>query len=91
VTAPAGSDRDQRALDAATVAALDQGVTLPPGALSLACSHSCCPGTGTLHVALTVKATLPGLAAVGRAGGTVPVTGRHDEVVDRFAAPVAGC
>jgi hypothetical protein len=91
VSAPAGTDRVQRAQLAAHVAADDQGVVFADGALTFSCSHECCPGTGTLHVRLTVQATLPGLAALDRKAARIPVTGKHDEVIDRFATAPAGC
>lgn len=91
VTAPAGTDRHQRAQLAAHLAAADQGVTFDDAALTFSCSHECCPGTGTLHVRLTVDATLPGLAALDRRAARIPVTGRHDEVIDPYAAAPAGC
>ena len=59
--------------------------------LTFSCDHECCPGTGTLHVRLTVRAALPGLAALDRKAGSIPVTGRHDEVIDRFATAPDGC
>jgi hypothetical protein len=91
VSAPAGTDRVQRALLAAEVAGADEGVSWPDGALTFSCDHECCPGTGTLHVRLTVDAVLPGLVALDRSLARIPVTGRHDEVIDRFAVAPAGC
>ncbi|MDX6221241.1 MAG: hypothetical protein QOD91_295 [Frankiales bacterium] len=91
VSAPAGSDRGARALVAAHLAGADQGVAFGDDALTFSCEHACCPGTGTLHVRLTVDATLPGLAALDRKAARIPVTGKHDEVIDRFAAAPACC
>ena len=90
-SAPAGSDRVGRAMLAAHLAAADQGVTFDDDALTFSCSHECCAGTGTLHVRLTVDATLPGLAALDRKLAVIPVTGRHDEVIDQFATAPDGC
>ena len=69
----------------------DEGLTIPPDAMTFSCSDSCCPDTGTLHVRLTLEATLPGLAALDRGVATIPVTGSHDEVIDRFAAAPDEC
>lgn len=91
VSAPAGSDRDQRALLAARLAGQDQGVDFADDALHFSCDNACCPGTGTLHVSLTVDAVLPGLAALDRKLARIPITGRHDEVVDRFAVAPDTC
>ena len=91
VSAPAGADRTQRAVLAAQLAVADEGLTIPPDAMTFSCTNSCCPGTGTLHVRLTLEATLPGLAALDRDLATIPVTGRHDEVIDRFAAAPDEC
>jgi Flp pilus assembly protein TadG len=91
VSAPAGTDRDQRAQLAAHLVAQDQGVSFDDDALTFSCSRECCPGTGTLHVRLTVDATLPGLAALDRKAARIPVTGRHDEVIDQFATAPEGC
>jgi hypothetical protein len=91
VASPAGVDREQRARLAAALAGSDQGIHWQDADLEFACDHSCCPGVGTLHVTLTVQATLPGLAALSRKAGTIPVTGRHDEVIDRFASAPDGC
>jgi Flp pilus assembly protein TadG len=91
VTAPAGTDREQRAVLAAQLAGADEGVSWPASALTFSCDHECCPGTGTLHVRLTVDAALPGLVALDRKLARVPVTGRHDEVIDRFATAPADC
>ena len=91
VAAPAGSDRVQRALLAAALAGRDQGIDWTDSQLQFSCSHECCPGVGTLHVTLTVQASLPGLAALDRKLATIPVTGKHDEVVDRYASAPDGC
>jgi Flp pilus assembly protein TadG len=91
VSAPSGSDREQRAVLAAQLAGSDQGVSWGADALTFSCTNDCCPGTGTLHVRLTVDAVLPGLAALDRKLARIAVTGRHDEVIDRFAAAPAGC
>ena len=91
VGAPAGADRPQRALAAAQMAFDDQGITLPPGGMEWDCDNNCCPGTGTLHVVIKAHASLPGLAALARSAGEIPVTGSHAEVIDRFAAGPTGC
>jgi hypothetical protein len=91
VAAPAGSDRVERARLAAAMAGVDQGISWHDADLTFSCDHECCPGVGTLHVTLTVPASLPGLVALGRKLATIPVTGKHDEVVDQYASAPDGC
>lgn len=91
VSAPAGSDRDRLASLAAALALRDEGLVLPDEALSLTCENRCCPGTGSLHVSVSIDVALPGVAVFGSALAPIAVTGRHTEVIDRFAAAAETC
>jgi hypothetical protein len=91
VSAPAGADRDRLATLAAALALKDEGLTLPDGALTLDCVNHCCPGTGSLHVTVSFDITLPGVAIFGSDLAPVTVTGKHAEVIDRFATAPESC
>lgn len=91
VSAPAGSDRDQVATLAAALALKDEGLTLPDKALTLECVNLCCPGAGSLHVTVSIDVTLPGVAIFGSDLAPVRVTGKHTEVIDRFATAPDRC
>ena len=91
VSAPAGADRDQAANLAAALALKDEGLTLPDDGLALECVNRCCPGTGSLRVTVHLVVTLPGVAAFGSDLAPVTVTGKHAEVIDRFATAPDGC
>jgi Flp pilus assembly protein TadG len=91
VSAPTGADRDQAATLAATLALKDEGLTLPDNGLALTCVNLCCPGTGSLHVTVSIDVTLPGVAVFGSDLAPVTVTGKHAEVIDRFATAPDSC
>ena len=91
VDAPDGADRAERGRLAAALALQDEGLTLPASGVTFDCTNACCPGTGTLHVTLEMDVDLPGLAAIGRDFAPIPVTAKHDEVIDRFAVAPDTC
>ncbi len=81
-----------RAEQATAIVLRDSGLTVQPGGLDLICSAQPCltPGA-TVTVLLTYAVDLP-LApplltdTVSTGAATIPVAGRHVEVVDRFRA-----
>ena len=85
VTAPAGTDGETRAEDAARLVLRDHGLTLPPGALQITCSADPCltPG-GVVHVDIRYVVALPGFAALAGSAASIPVSAHHDELVDRY-------
>lgn len=95
VTTPAGGDPGGRACAAARLAVADQGLALPAGCgpeFSAACDGGCCTPGAQVHVHLRVTVVLTGFAALKVHGADVPVDGRHDEPVDRYAVPPgSGC
>ena len=81
-----------RAEQATAIVLRDSGLTAQPASLDLACSAQPCLTPGAkVTVVLTYAVDLP-LApplltdAVSMVAATIPVTGRHVEVVDRFRA-----
>ena len=46
---------------------------------------------GSLRVVLSIDVTLPGVAAFGSKLAPVTVTGKHAEVIDRFATAPDSC
>jgi hypothetical protein len=89
VTAPSGDVADGRAVTAASIVMADSHLTLRPRDLDIRCSARPClvPGE-TVEVTIGYDVALPFLPSLlTRSGrGSVHVTGRHLEVVDRFRA-----
>ena len=85
VTAPAGSDSEARAEQAARLVLRDHGLSLLPNALRITCSADPCLTPGAVvHVEITYVVALPGVAAIAGSAASIPVSAHHDEHVDRF-------
>ena len=80
-------DGVERGSAAAALALADQGITDAPDP-SFACTGGECLTPGSrVTVTVTYRVTLPVLGLVfGASGGSIPVTARHTEYVDRFTA-----
>jgi len=77
------------AFTAADVAMRDQGLDLAPGDLVIFCNDDPCDAAGAiLHVEIDRTVPLPLVPTVG-GRPSIAVHGRHDEVVDCFAAGTA--
>jgi Flp pilus assembly protein TadG len=76
-----------RARVAASVAAADHGVELPPDALTISCSaQPCLTAGGRVYIAIDASVPLPFLPPVlgDRAAASIAVRARHTEVVDTY-------
>jgi Flp pilus assembly protein TadG len=92
VAADTAAQGRARAEQATAIVLRDSGLTAQPASLELACAAQPCLTPGAkVTVVLTYAVDLP-LAppfltdAISNAAATIPVTGRHVEVVDRFRA-----
>lgn len=75
---------------AARIAMRDQGLDLAPGQLVITCQFDDCAVAGSsVHVRIDRTVPLPLVPAFGQSSPSIAVHGRHDEVVDCFAAGVA--
>jgi hypothetical protein len=78
------------AFAAARLALRDQGLTLRPEQLRITCARHPCASAGDLvHVRIDASVELPLLPHLGQRTARIAVHGRHDEVVDCYAAGVA--
>jgi Flp pilus assembly protein TadG len=85
VRADTAGDGERRAGAAAALAFRDQGLELPPGALTISCSADPCLTPGArVTVAIRAQAVLPGVPSLGRSAASIGVSARHVEVVDAF-------
>lgn len=87
VTVSDPRNAEGRATAAAAVVAADQGLTLPPGAVTISCSAQPCltPGSSVV-VRIDTSVRLPFLPAVfaGRALASIALHARHTEMVDLY-------
>ena len=87
VTEGARGQAYDRAFEAARIVMRDQGLELAPGQLVITCQFRECDTAGAvIHVRIDRDVTLPLLPSFGQSTPSVAVHGRHDEVVDCFAA-----
>lgn len=85
VTAPAGSDSEARAEQAAQLVLHDHGLSLPASALHITCSADPCLTPGAVvHVEISYVVGLPGVTAIAGSAASIRVSAHHDEHVDRF-------
>jgi hypothetical protein len=87
VTAGAQGPAYDAAFRAAQVAMRDQGLDLEPGELVITCEFAdCATAGGLVHVRIDRDVALPLLPSFGQSTPSIAVHGRHDAVVDCFAA-----
>lgn len=80
-------EAQQRGTAAARLALADQGITLSPEPEFECLGGGCLTPGSRVRVTVTYRVTLPVLGSVfGTSGGSIPVTARHTEHVDRFKA-----
>jgi hypothetical protein len=90
VTEGANGSAYDRAFEAARIAMRDQGLDLAPGQLVITCQFADCDTAGgEIHVRIDRDVALPLLPSLGQSTPSIAVHGRHDEVVDCFAAAAA--
>jgi hypothetical protein len=85
---------DDRAFDdafaAARVAMRDHDLSLTRDQLHITCQFDpCATAGGEVHVVIDSRVDLPLLPSIGQKTPSIAVHGRHDEVIDCFAAGVA--
>ncbi len=79
-----------KAFEAARIAMRDQGLELRPGELVITCQFADCDTAGgTVHVRIDRDVSLPLLPSFGQSTASIAVHGKHDEIVDCFAAAAA--
>ena len=78
-------DGERAALASAQLAFRDQGLDLPAGGLTIACSADPCLTPGArVTVSIRAQAPLPGVPALWKSAASIRVSARHVEVVDAF-------
>lgn len=78
------------AFAAARIAMRDQGLDLTPGELVITCQfENCDTAGGAVHVRIDRDVSLPLLPSFGQSTPSIAVRGKHDTVVDCFAAAAA--